>query len=170
MTKIVASPQQAVIVRSRYCSSDTEDAISRDWRFLVQSGASPTTVCKIQVWTVGTTNTHTPALFKIYSRDAAHIAAERCVVVPAETFVSTIALTRRAGTPSVVAGLSCSDRGHHVPALTVTSGGRGVGFDVACSGTPGGSRTPYAVNSTRIFLINSNSNLYLWSDSGAGQA
>ena len=33
-------------------------------------------------------------------------------------------------------GLSWSDRGHHVPALTVTSGGRGVGFDVACSGTP----------------------------------
>ena len=50
--------------------------------------------------------------------------------------VSTIALTGWAGTPSVVAGLSCSDRGHHVPALTVT---------------PFGSRTPYAVNSTRIF-------------------
>ena len=34
----------------------------------------------------------------------------------------------------------------------MTTGGRGVGFDVACSGTPGGSRTPCAVNSTRIFL------------------
>ena len=37
-------------------------------------------------------------------------------------------------------GLSWSDRGHHVPALTVTSGGRGVGFDVACSRTPCGCR------------------------------
>ena len=34
--------------------------------------------------------------------------------------------------------VSCADRGHHVPALTATSGGRGVGFDKACSGTPGG--------------------------------
>ena len=32
--------------------------------------------------------------------------------------------------PSVVASLSWPDRGHHVPALTVTSGGRGVGFDM----------------------------------------
>ena len=38
---------------------------------------------------------------------------------------------------------------HHVPALTVTSGGRGVGFDVACLGAPGGFRTSYAGNSTR---------------------
>ena len=30
-------------------------------------------------------------------------------------------------------GFPCSDRGHHVPALTVTSGGRGVGSDEACS-------------------------------------
>ena len=30
------------------------------------------------------------------------------------------------------------DRGHHIPALTVTSGARGVGFDVASSGTPFG--------------------------------
>ena len=37
-------------------------------------------------------------------------------------------------TPLVVAtGLSRADRGHHVPALTVTSGGRGVGSDEACS-------------------------------------
>ena len=33
---------------------------------------------------------------------------------------------------AVVASLSWPDRGHHVPALTVTSGGRGVGFDMAC--------------------------------------
>ena len=26
-------------------------------------------------------------------------------------------------------GFPCSDRGHHVPALTATSGGRDVGFD-----------------------------------------
>ena len=32
--------------------------------------------------------------------------------------------------PSVVTSLSWPDRGHHVPALTVTSGGRGVGFDM----------------------------------------
>ena len=32
--------------------------------------------------------------------------------------------------PSVVASLSWPDRGHHVPTLTVTSGGRGVGFDM----------------------------------------
>ena len=32
--------------------------------------------------------------------------------------------------PSVVASLSWPDRGHLVPALTVTSGGRGVGFDM----------------------------------------
>ena len=32
--------------------------------------------------------------------------------------------------PSVVASLSWPNRGHHVPALTVTSGGRGVGFDM----------------------------------------
>ena len=31
-----------------------------------------------------------------------------------------------------LAGWSWSDRGHHVPALTATSGGRGVGFDMAC--------------------------------------
>ena len=31
-------------------------------------------------------------------------------------------------------GLSRADRGHRVPALAVTSGGRGVWFDVACSG------------------------------------
>ena len=30
-------------------------------------------------------------------------------------------------------GIPRTDRGHHVPALTVTSGGRGVGSDVACS-------------------------------------
>ena len=36
--------------------------------------------------------------------------------------------------PSVVASMSWPDRGHHVPALTVTSGGRGVGSDEACSG------------------------------------
>ena len=36
-------------------------------------------------------------------------------------------------TPLVVAGLSRADRGHHVPALAVTSGGRGVGSDEACS-------------------------------------
>ena len=41
-------------------------------------------------------------------------------------------------TPPVVAGLSRADCGHHVPALAVTSGGRGVGFDVANSGTVGG--------------------------------
>ena len=29
-------------------------------------------------------------------------------------------------------GLPRPDRGHHVPALTVTSGGRGVGSEVAC--------------------------------------
>ena len=52
--------------------------------------------------------------------------------------------------PSVVTSLSCADRGHHVPALTVTSGERGVGSDVACSGTPGGSRPPYAGNSSCI--------------------
>ena len=34
---------------------------------------------------------------------------------------------------SDVASMSWPDRGHHVPALTVTSGGRGVGSDVACS-------------------------------------
>ena len=50
--------------------------------------------------------------------------------------------------PLAVAGLSCPDRGHHVPALVVTSGGRGVGVDVACLGTPGGFRTSYAGNST----------------------
>ena len=54
-------------------------------------------------------------------------------------------------TPSVVAGLSWPDRGHHVPALTATSGGRNVGFDVACLGMPGGFRTSYAGNSTRSF-------------------
>ena len=32
--------------------------------------------------------------------------------------------------PSVVASLSWPDRGHHVPALTVVSGGKGVGFDM----------------------------------------
>ena len=51
-------------------------------------------------------------------------------------------------TPSVVSSLSCPDRGHHVPALTVTSGGR-VGFDVAFSGTPFGS-TP----ATQLELFN----------------
>ena len=35
-------------------------------------------------------------------------------------------------TAPVVAILSWTDRGHHVPALTVTSSGRGVGFDMAC--------------------------------------
>ena len=59
--------------------------------------------------------------------------------------------------PLVVAGLSWPDRGHHVPALTVTSGGRGVGFDVACSGTPGGSRTLLCRQPNSNFLINSNS-------------
>ena len=34
-------------------------------------------------------------------------------------------------TPTWQAG-PWSDRGHHVPALTATSGGRGVGFDIAC--------------------------------------
>ena len=33
-------------------------------------------------------------------------------------------------TPSVVAILFWTDRGHHVPALTVTSGGKDVGFDM----------------------------------------
>ena len=33
-------------------------------------------------------------------------------------------------TAPVVAILFWTDRGHHVPALTVTSGGRGVGFDM----------------------------------------
>ena len=37
-------------------------------------------------------------------------------------------------TPSVVAILFWTDRGHHVPALTVTSGGRDVGFDVHVRG------------------------------------
>ena len=41
---------------------------------------------------------------------------------------------------AVVVGLSCSDRGHHVPALTVTSGGWVSGFDVARWGTPCGYR------------------------------
>ena len=59
--------------------------------------------------------------------------------------------------PSVVAGLSWPDRGHHVPALTVTSGGRGVGFNVACSGTPGGS-TP----ATHLELCNSICNCSLY--------
>ena len=31
------------------------------------------------------------------------------------------------------AGVTRPDRGHHVPALTVTCGGRGVASDVACS-------------------------------------
>ena len=39
-------------------------------------------------------------------------------------------------TASVVAILSWTDRGHHVPALTVTSGGRGVGFDMHALGRP----------------------------------
>ena len=33
-------------------------------------------------------------------------------------------------TAPVVASMSWPERGHHVPALTVTSGGRGVGFDM----------------------------------------
>ena len=53
VTKIVTSPQQAVIVRSKILFICHEDAISRDWRFLVQSGASLSRVCKFQVWTVG---------------------------------------------------------------------------------------------------------------------
>ena len=44
-------------------------------------------------------------------------------------------------TAPVVAILSLTDRGHHVPALTAMSGERGVGFDVACLGTSGPSCT-----------------------------
>ena len=39
-------------------------------------------------------------------------------------------------TAPVVAILSRTDRGHHVPALTVASGGRGVGFDMHAWGLP----------------------------------
>ena len=40
---------------------------------------------------------------------------------------------RLGGVNNRATGFPRSDRGHHVPALTVTSGGRGVGSDVACS-------------------------------------
>ena len=60
------------------------------------------------------------------------------------TAISTLLTCRGAAarstplTPSVVVSLSWPDRGHHVPALTMTSSGRGVGFDEASSGTPSG--------------------------------
>ena len=38
---------------SSYCSQLDTVHLTRDWRFLVQSEASLSTVCKIQVWTVG---------------------------------------------------------------------------------------------------------------------
>ena len=52
------------------------------------------------------------------------------------TATSTLLLRRGAAarstplTAPVVAVLSWTDRGHHVPALALTSGGRGVGFDM----------------------------------------
>ena len=69
----------------------------------------------------------------------------------------------------VVAGLSRADRGHHVPALAVTSGGRGVGFDVATSGTAGGSSRVLRRQLNSNFLINSNS-CYISSCTVAGCA
>ena len=47
----------------------------------------------------------------------------------------TTGLPRRMECPATfrAAGVPLSDRGHHVPALTMTSGGRGVGSYVACS-------------------------------------
>ena len=54
---------------------------------LVQIEASLSTVCKLQVWTVGRpTPTYPP--FSRFTFEM--LAAERCVVVPAKTFVSTV--------------------------------------------------------------------------------
>ena len=73
--------------------------------------------------------------------------------------------------PSVVSSLSCPDRGHHVPALTVTSGGRGVGFDVAFSGTPFGS-TPATqlelFNQLQLSLCRLSNQLLINTTSGCG--
>ena len=96
VTKIVTVLSKQLLFAARYCSSDTRTQFPGTGDFSFKVKPSLSTVCKIQVWTVGQrTPTHQPALFKIYSRDAANIAAERCVVVPAETFVSTVALTGR---------------------------------------------------------------------------
>ena len=116
----------------------------------------------------------TPRLISTFSqRCRVDFRPHGCESNASFTAAKSTPLTRRGAaakstplTTSVAASLSWPDRGHHIPALTVTSGGRGVGFDVACSGTPGGSRTLYACNSTRIF---SSTPIFLWSDSGAGQ-
>ena len=59
-------------------------------------------------------------------------------------------------TPLVV-GLSRADRSHHVPTLAVTSGGRGVGFDVASSGTARGFSRVLRRQLNSNFQVNSNS-------------
>ena len=98
---------------------------------------------------------HTAARATLLSRRRA--AAKTTPLTRRGAAAGPTPLTRRGAaarstpvTAPVVAILSWSDRGHHVPALTVTSGERGVGSDVACSGTPGGSRPPYAGNPSCI--------------------
>ena len=54
------------------------------------------------------------------------------VVAPLSLVVTPCCIIHVDAAGSHSSGLSCSNRGHHVPAFTVTSGGRGVGFDMGC--------------------------------------
>ena len=85
----------------------------------------------------------TPRLISTFSqfRDVVsnfvHTAARGTFLTRRGAAAKQTPLTRRGAaarstplTAPVVAILTWADRGHHVPALTVTSGGRGVGFDM----------------------------------------
>ena len=58
-------------------------------------------------------------------------------------------------------GLERSGRGHHVPALTVTSGGRDVGSDVACSYKSSRGRERHSIRRRGRFRIQSRGQLVL---------
>ena len=85
----------------------------------------------------------TPLLISTFSKfrdvvsNFVHTAARGTFLTRREAAVRQTPLTRRGAaarstplTAPVVASMSWPDRGHHVPALTVTSGGRDVGFDM----------------------------------------
>ena len=78
---------------------------------------------------------HTAARATLLSRRRA--AAKSTLLTRRGAAARATPLTRRGAaakstllTAPVVAILSWTDRGHHVPVLTVASGGRGVGFDM----------------------------------------
>ena len=89
----------------------------------------------------------TPRLISTFSqsRDVVsfhvHTAATSTLLTRRGASATSTPLTRRGAaarstplTASVVAILTWADRGHHVPALTVTSGERGVGFEMLAWG------------------------------------